>query len=314
MNNINSIAFQEDFLTWVEMSSEDHDISIKKVVTESLPVSIDHQSLNQTVSTHLIATRLNEIAQQHKLTSEKLSVSIPGKFTNIRRIAVDEGMPVENLKDFVSYEFEKILDGDAKSYQLYMPDYSRERNGHREILGVAIRKEVLAFFENISSDAQIEFEIITPACFTIDEFFRTLHPEIAGEVVLMGWQRRGFDLIIADSDNFLNYQFKPYTRNLDSIEQIDNVIIEEFNSVIQEIKHSHVLDKKMHDISEVYLFGFHFNSEWVDELKSTVQIPLHIFNLDQFRDYRFKIESPDISFEKTFQIIEPVSMVFSNLQ
>ena len=237
--------------------------------------------------------------------------TIPGRFTIIKKIQVDEAIPADNYPEIVSYQFEKSWKESPDNYRIYLPRYNRQKNGYNEILALAVRKEVLSFFEEVAREANLELESLTPACFTVDEFFRTLHPSFDDEVLLLGWQRRGYDAVISDSQEFVDYQFRPYNSNLDAIEQVDDEeILSRFDALVEDLRQPTSIDKPLHEFSAIYIYGYHFQAEWLDFVRAQVQIPVHLFNLNESDIYHLAAESQEISSDRIYQIIEPVSNIF----
>lgn len=311
MNNINSLSFQEDFVLWTEIDVEERTIHIKRAVSESLPLTIDQQSISQPIAIKQVANHLDAIAQKNQLTAGRVRFTIPGRFAVIKKIQVDEAIPAGHYPEIVSYQLEKTWKESPDNYQLYLPEYHRQKNGYTEILALAVRKEVLNFFEEAARQAHLELESLTPACFTVDEFFRTLHPSFDDEVLLLGWQRRGYDIIISDSQEFVDYQFRPYNANFSAIEQIDDEeILSRFDALIEDLRQPATFDKPLHEFSAIYIYGFHFQPEWLDFVRAQVQIPVYLFNLNESDIYHLAAESQEISSDRIYQIIEPVSNIF----
>ena len=309
--DISSIAFQEDFLLWTELSVENKVINIKRAVNDSLPILINNQTIQQSTSAKLIANQLNAIVQKYEIKSQNVRIAIPGRFSNIKKIVIDESIPEDSYRDLVVYEFEKSWDEQPENYQIFMPEFMRENGAFRELLAVAIRKSILKFFEEICESAQIQADIITPSCFTVDEFFRSLHPEIDEHALILGWQRRGYDVIISDKQNFINYCFRPYNFNLDPIEQVDEEgLLSAFNMLFEEIQHPSALEQPLYNIQSIYFYGYHFKLEWLETIKRQVNVPVNLLNLDQSSIYKLAPESQEVTADRIFQLIEPISNIF----
>lgn len=306
-----SISFQEDFVTWTDLSVEERVINIQRAVSESLPVSINYQNFQQSTTAKQIANQLIGLMQRYELSPGTVRMTLPGRFTVIKKVVVDQSIPKENYKELALFELENSLEEPQENFHVYMPEFTSDNADYRELLVVAIRKSVLEFFNEISETAKLNVQIIAPSCFTIDELYRKLHPGLEGQTLLLGWQRRGYDVIISDKNNFINYMFRPYNTNFDSIEQLDEgELLSSFDVLLEELKHPPVLQKPLYDIQSVLFYGFHFKNQWLDLIKAQVPMPVRIFNAENGSNYQIVNRSQDISDDQIFQMIESVSNIF----
>jgi hypothetical protein len=311
VKEIHSISFQEDFFLWTEMTIDGKTLHIRRAVSDSLPLSINYQTIHQSTATKQIANHLSAIAQKYELHPGTIRFSIPARFSLIKRLQVDAAIPPEEHQNVAAYTMEKIWGESPDNYHVYLPDFLIQEEQFQELLMVAIRKNVVQFFEEVAAQAQMEVEIITPDCFTVEEFFRTIHPDFSGQALLLGWQRRGYDVIVSSAQNFLEYQFKPYNSQLESIEQIDEEdLLSKFDVLIEELQQPSVLDKPRYQFNAIYLFGFHFKPEWLEPLRAQTSIPIHLFNLENTDVYRLAAESQEMSSDRLYQMIQPISNIF----
>lgn len=308
---VNSISFQEDFFFWTETAIENQIIDVKKAVSDSLPLSIDADTLEQSTSVKQIANQINAVAQKYELKSDKVRLTIPSRFSLIKKVTVDESIPEENYRDVVSMEFSSSWDESPENYHLYLPEYMRKRNGYKELLAVGLRKKVLEFFEKIGEEAQIGVESIAPTCFPVDEFFRTLYPDKEGQTLLVGCQRRGYDLLILDQINFLHYTFRPYTSNLDKIDQLDEEdVVSNFQSVFEELQHPPILENPVFHVNSIYFYGFHFKPGWLELIREEVNVPVDLLNFEKSSTFRLTTENSQVKTGEIFQFAEPLSNIF----
>ncbi|HFE65087.1 MAG TPA: hypothetical protein ENK14_11855 [Caldithrix sp.] len=311
VKEVNSISFQEDFFFWTEAAIEKSIIDLKKAVSDSLPLSIDSGTLEQATSVKQIANQINAVAQKYEFQSESIRLTIPSRFSIIKKITIDDSIPEEDYPDIISFEFSRSWDESPENYHLYLPDYLRRRNGYKELLAIGLRKKVLEFFERIGEEAKIGVESISPTCFTVDEFFRTLYPDKEGQTLLVGCQRRGYDLLILDQINFLHYSFKPYSSNLDKIDQLDEEdIVSNFESVFEELQHPPVLQEPIFHINSIFFYGFHFKPNWLDLIREELNIPVGLLNFENSSTYQVKAENSQVKSSELFQFVEPISNIF----
>ncbi len=308
---ISSISFQEDFIVWTELKIENNKIELERAVSESLPVSINFNTLQDASSHQQISDHLKTIIEKNNLSQFAARVSIPGYFALIKKIQLDSDIPVENFPDIAQYEFEKSIDDTVDQFMIYLPDYNRTIGKHQEKLAVGIRKNVLNFFDDIFKQLNIRIESISPNCFNVEDSFRKIYPDKNELSVLLGWQRRGHDVIISDGQNFVNYNFRPYNSNLDPIEQIEEEeLLSSFDIILEEIKHPTVVEQPIYNIESIYCYGFHFKPEWLEMIKAQVTVPAHQIMINESSPYQIVSEKTDFSSDKIFQIFEPISNIF----
>ncbi|GAB4370284.1 MAG: hypothetical protein Kow0042_12450 [Calditrichia bacterium] len=310
--DISSISLQEDFLLWVDVAVRNGLWELRRALSESLPVSINQQTYREPTTARQIAKQLSELLQKSELDSPSVRLTLPGRFFLVKKVKVPAAISPSDYQDFVAFEFEKIWNEDRNNYHVYLPEFSRQ-NGHiKEILALAIRKEVLGFIEEIAQMANLNPEIITPAYFTVEEFFRKTHPDLTGLNLLLGWQRHGYDIIISDEHNFVSYQFRPYNTNFDDIDKLEEEeLISGFEAVVEEIQHPPILDKNVYSVQGIYLYGFHFKPSWMALLKAQVPISLQLFNLDEVTSLKLQPAGEHIKTDQIHQFIEPISNVMA---
>lgn len=311
MTLISSLSFQEDYILWTEASVRDNTIHLEKAVSESLPLSINYQTVGQAVSAKQVANHLRALVQKYELQPADVRFGIPPQFTIIKKIKVDDSVPVQNYREIAQFEMEKSWNIPSREFRIYLPDYSRKSGPYSEILVVAIRNSVLRFFEDVAQAAQFRLSSLTPYCFTIDEFFRTLYPNMEGEVLLLGWQRKGFDITICDKDNFIDYFYRSYNAGMQSIDQIEEEeLFSGFDVIWEEIQQPPVLDKPLHRISSVYLYGYYFKPDWLEAIASRVNVPVKLLNPDESAHYRIESRNSEFSATRIYRIIESISNIF----
>ncbi|NIU01685.1 MAG: hypothetical protein GWN01_12455, partial [Nitrosopumilaceae archaeon] len=140
-------------------------------------------------------------------------------------------------------------------------DFIRERNSIKELLAVAIRKDLFSFFQQVGQEAHFSLQRISLNCFSIDELYRRFFPNLIGQSLLVNFTERGFEMVVSDEQNFLDFNFKPYTPFLQDIEQLsENEVFSAFSAGVDEIQKPGVAESSMYSISQIFLFGTYFKS------------------------------------------------------
>ena len=168
MTKVNSISLWEDSLIWTEVSRDDTTIEVIKAVWESLPILINHKTIQQKTTTGKLTSFLKELIKKHNLKKEKVSITLPGRFAIIKKINIENSIPESNYHDLVLYEFEKIWEESNKNYNIYLPNTAQSGNTEKEVLALAVRKNAYNFLTDLFSQSEIELEHISISCFTID--------------------------------------------------------------------------------------------------------------------------------------------------
>lgn len=253
---------------------------------------------------------LKNLVKENNLTTNNIRLTIPSRFTMIKRVTADTSIPTENLSELVYFEFEKTWEESSQNYRVYLPEGKTLQNSDGEILAIAIRKNTLEFFDSIFNEAQLPVEVITPGCFSVEELFKAFFPKAAGQNILLGWNRRGFDATITDGQDFLNYIFRPYNIKLDPIERVSEYdLANGFSNLIFDIQHPSNLEQSIYDIQSIYNFGYYFKTEWLDFMRSRIQIPINLFNFDVTTAYQITSLDSRITPEQIFRYIEPISVI-----
>lgn len=310
MTKVNSISLWEDSLIWTEVSRDDTSIEVIKAVRESLPIFINHKTIQQKTTTGKLTSFLTEFIKKYNLKRENVRITLPGRFTIIKKINIESSIPESNYHDLVLYEFEKIWEESSKNYNIYLPNTAQRGNTEKEVLALALRKNAYNFLIDLFSQSKIELEHISISCFTIDELFRAMFPNSSGQILLLGWQRQGFDTIITDNNSFINYHFRPYNANLDQINKVNEFeLANAFSNLLYNLQQPSILEQPVYDIQTIYNYGYHFKPEWLEFMRSRVQTPINLFNFEASTAYKLSVIDQQLSPEHIYRYIEPISNV-----
>ncbi|UCF62707.1 MAG: hypothetical protein JSW33_08940 [bacterium] len=299
-----SLSLREDSLIWTEFIKTGNNIHLERAVFETLPVFINHQTIQQKLTATKLINFLKETVKKNNLTPKDLRLTIPGRFSLIKKIAIDPVIPEQNREEAVAFEFEKLWEESNQNYHIYLPENSTSE----KMITVAIRKSVLKFFNQIFDEAQLPVSIITSSCFTIEELATQLYPNSNGHNLLLGWQRRGFDAIVTENQAFHSYVFKNYNNKLNPVESVSEFdLANSFSNLLFDLQHPKILNKPLLDIQTIYNYGYYFKPEWLDFMRNRVQVPINLFNIDASSLITITTSESDIPPEQIFRYIEPIS-------
>ena len=258
-----------------------------------------------------IANHLNALAEANEIEIDSVRFLLSGKFSLVKKIWVDSAVPKSAYSALTKSELNHILTSDADDYVIYEPEYSRYNNSIEQIMAVALNRAFINFVKAVAIEARFPIENIGLNCFTVDELFRRFFPNIMGQSMLVNFSERGYEVIINDEVNFLNYTFRPYANSLQAIDQLnEDDALSLFNSVVEEIQRPEILDIPNYMISQVYLYGTHFKAHWLEKLQNDCHIPLRILNPTDTTEWRLITNDAHFNAMEAFRYVEPLSNVF----
>lgn len=308
---IQSISFQENKISWIQGSLNSTKVNIARVTESLLPLVINYDNIQKPSTPLQIANHLSSLASKQDLLSNNVRFLLSAKFVIVKKILLDTSIPKTQIKDFIKAEYSQILTEPCDDYLIYLPDYTGESNGLTKILTIALKKDLFNFFKKIAEEAKFQLSQISINCFTVDSLFKKFFPDQIGQSLLVNFTERGYELIICDNKNFLNYFFKPYSKTLQPIEQLDDMeVLSIFDSVIEEIQSPHTIDHALYSISQIFLYGNYFRAQWLEILESQFSMPVQIFNPMNNREWRVIAEDPSIDPKNAYRFVEPFSNLF----
>ncbi len=311
MAEISSISIREDLLIWTEITKEENTLNIHRAAFEKLPIPINHKTLTEKKTVTRLSAFLGDLARKNSFQQTKIRLGIPGHFVIIRKIIPDSFIPEDKHQELIGYELEKLWEEPVTNFRIYLPTEHNPGRETKEILVVAVRKTVLDFFDTIFEKAQLELDSVSPSCFGIEELFRLVFPHPTGQFLLLGWHRRGFEAIISENQNFQNYFFRSYTKNLDPIERVTEFdLANGFSNLLFDIQQPSSLENPLYDLQTIYNFGYYFKPEWLDFMRSRIQIPSTLFTLDSSAGINLTTEDKQVSAENFYQYVESISNIF----
>jgi hypothetical protein len=299
-----SLSIREESLIWTELTKTDNNIHLDRAVFEILPVFINHQTIQQKITTTKLTNFIKNLVKKNNLNTKNIHLSIPGRFTLIKKIMLDPAIPAEYVEESIKFEFEKFWEESNQNYHIYLPENTKDK----KVIAVAIRKSVLEFFNQIFEAAQFPLNAISASCLTVEELANEFYPNSSGQSLLLGWHRRGFDAIISENRVFQQYFFQNYNKDLSPIENVSEFdLANSFSNLLYELQQPKILDVPVMDIQTIYNFGYYFKPEWLDFMRSRIQIPINLFNIDASSLSNVTTTESAISAEQIYKYIEPIS-------
>ena len=148
-------------------------------------------------------------------------------------------------------------------------------------------------------------------CFSIDELYRRFFPSLIGQTLLVNFTERGYEMIVSDEKNFLSFGFKPYSKSLKSIDQLDEKeIFSMFNVKLEELQRPEAIDQPRYSVSQIYLFGSYFKAHWLEKLQNQCSIPLRILNPTDTTEWQIISEDQNFNSLEAYRYVEALSNIF----
>jgi hypothetical protein len=118
-------------------------------------------------------------------------------------------------------------------------------------------------------------------------------------------------MVISDENNFLNYNFKPYSKSLQSIEQLDeNEVISTFATTLEDLQRPGPLEMPVFSISQIFLFGNYFKTQWLESLQKRSRLTLKILNPTATTEWQIISEDTNFTPQNAYRFVEPLSNIF----
>lgn len=309
---VNSVCFQENNITWVQAEIDgNNNLNIKRVAENPLPFVINFDNLQRPATSLEIASQLKKMREEYGVGDGSVRFLIPARFGMVKKVYVDQYIPQDVHEELVRFELEQTLPASTNDYLIYRPDYSRETNFLQELLTVVVPKNLFAFFREIAEEAQLSVKEINLNCFALDNLYRKLFPNLIGETMLVNFTQHGYELILSDQKNFLNYLYKPYSRNLQSVEQLsDEEIASNFISLVEDIQRPGAVDTPLYSISQIYLFGSFFKPEWLERVTDRGLPTTRILNPTDSTEWQIVFTEPSLNTNELYRFVEPFSNIF----
>jgi len=308
---IQSFCFQENQISWIQAEVDNHNITIQKAKESPLPLEITLNNINLPDTVNTIANHLNSLTGSKSPNPENVRFLLTGKFMMIKKVLVDNTIPEAKYGDFVKGEINQILTNSSDENMIYLPEYSVTRDNLKEILVVVFKKDILNFFKGIAKAAHLRLSQISVNCFSIDELYRKFYVDQIGQSLLVNFSERGFEFVISDEKNFLNFSYKPYSKTLQSITKLkDEDVLNAFTNVLEDIQSPNLIDNAIYSISKIFLFGNYFNINWLDNLQSQLDIPIQTLNPTESNNWRIIFNENSFNQAEAYRYVEPLSNLF----
>jgi len=308
---IQSISFQENKISWIQASINNSKINISRVSESLLPFVINFDNIKKSSTSLQIANHINTLASSHGITMNNVRFLLSAKFMIVKKVLLDQSIPKNQVKEFIRAEYSQILTEPCDDYIIYLPQNNANTTGLNPILTIALKKDLFNFFKKIAEEANFPLSQMSVNCFAVDDFLTKLFPDQIGQRLLVNFTERGYELIISDNNQFMNFLYKPYSKALQPIEQLDDdEVLSVFDTVLEEIQSPSILNHPLYSISRIYLYGNYFKREWLEILESQFSIPVQMLNPMDTREWRVIAEDPSFDPKKAYRFVEPFSNLF----
>ena len=309
---VNSICFKENNISWVQADvNSGQSVTIKKVVESPLPFIINYDNIQKPTTALQIANHIRSLAAGNELSLQNIRFLLPTKFAMVKKIRVDKYVPQSEYNGIIRAELQHILTGSIDDYFIYQPDYSQQNGSMQELLAITIRKDFFNFIQKIGKEAALPVTRINLNCFSIDEIYRRFFPNLMGQSLLVNFTEKGFEFVISDETNFQNYLYRPYSKSLQSINQLDEKeVLTTFTAIVDNIQHPEIVDLPLYSFSHIFLFGSHLRNHWLGNLEQQFSIPVKVLDPSATSEWQIIAEDENFKTMGGYRFLEPLSNIF----
>lgn len=309
---VNSISFQQNTLCWVQVElNAGQSITIQRVVESPLPFVINYDNVQKPTTAVRIANHLNSLIDRNDLGSQHVRFLLSARLGLVRKVLVDHYLPQEMYADMVHTELDSVFTSPLEEFHIYQPDYARRKQSLRELLTVSIRKDVLTYMQQAGKANNFGISHIGLNCFTIDELYRRFFPNLIGQSLLINFAENGFEVIISDEETFLDYFYRPYSKSLQTIEQVTlQDVAATFSELLGEIQQAGPNGMPIYSPAQAFLFGSAFREDMMETLQAQSNVPLRILNPAETTEWQIISNDPTFDSANAFRFVEPLSHIF----
>ena len=305
---IQSIGFQDHHLSWVEGNLSGNQIIIEKVLESELPIRLDATTFGAQTGALQVANHLKYLAKANEMILNEVRLSLPARMGLIKKILVDNSIPKEEYLALAHSELGYILDDPIDDFLVFMPEYERTAKTLKETMAVAVRKNIHQFFQKVAEEGEFHIHLLTLNAFTIDHLYRRLFCDQIGPVLLVNFTELGFEFIISDERNYIHNGFIPYTKELQSIQQIpEDQVLASFEAMMNDLKNPAIDEAFSFSFSRIYIFGAFLQNNWIDQLESMANVPVILMNPLESSHISVEVKAANFDAYNAHRFIEPLA-------
>lgn len=309
---IHTIAFQDNSVTWLNVAINiGQNVVVKKVLQSPLPFVLNLDNIRKPTAALQVANHLTTLAASNELEMDEVRFLLPGRFGLVKKVMVDSDIPEAAYSELARAEAGSVFAERSEQYLVYEPSYQRENQSLKELLTVSVHRRFFDFVRKVGDEARFNLTHVGLNCFTIDELFRRFFPSLSGHTLLVNFTERGYELVIADSDNFIDFVFRPYSGALHSMEQLkEETILNTFGGVINELQKPAFAEMPLYAFRQAFLFGTHFKAQWLERLQGQTDVQLRVLNPTDTTEWQIISDDSSFNTMEAYRYIEPLSHIF----
>lgn len=165
MNNQIGISFSEKFLHLTYATGDE--------ATESIsfpyPFSFSYDKMfvpdNLTALSELLKKKIEEL----NISEPQLSIALPMNFVHTKRVAIPLDADLDLLQTQVEWEFKNYLSENIDTFKIVNTQMEYVFDTYKEVVFIAIAKEVLSALEQLSHNCQAKLNRVVPVTFLIED-------------------------------------------------------------------------------------------------------------------------------------------------
>ncbi len=312
MDMVHSFSFQENKVTWVYAERNNRVLTLRRAEESLLPVMINAENLERTATAIQVANHLSMLAREYDFQVRQGYFLLSPKFALVRPVALDKSIQHPQQVQYVRQEMCQTLTLPEDEYLIYVPDYQREKNNYLVRLGIGLNIQLYRFFQRVVEETGWQVTQLGLSSFALETLYRSAYPDLTDTSLLVNFTERGYELTLVDEKGFLDVFYRPYSRSMESIEQLEEEsILSNFDAMLEEIQRPEPLVQPRYTITNILVFGSYFRPEWKDLLISQTTVPVQLFDLNKLRDWQLVFDDLELSQDSSFRFIEPIAQIIA---
>jgi len=213
--------------------------------------------------TELISTLL----KRNHIKAKEAAVALNSAQAFITQLPVDSHLSRSELYEHLHWELSNYYPDESSDSFTIATHFVKRLNGAREILLVAVRREIINFLKTVFSQCDLHLRIIDIDHFAAEHALRDNYLDIATmDVALFGLKAHHLDVSVISKSKFLFYRHC----RLENITEAHYFITREI-ATIQEKLSAVALDN-------IFLYGNEVNNELCVSLSQMLNLPVEQMN------------------------------------
>ena len=277
MNNYVGLSFSAENISYAHFIKNEQNFTLENIGIIEYPFQYNENVFFVEDNIIRIANLINNKFKSLQIENATISISIESNLTKLKRILLPTGLSKEEESEQINWDLKQsVLESIDEYVYLITPNYI-EIDSLKNVLVIAIKKNIVDFYQRLVSFAKINLENLGVNQLSAEVCFHKALGDIDGLNILFKLTENLVETIYLWNGNY-------YTSNYDRLllkqqnRGFNDIIIETISSKIKYIENLfEQLEHKPISVSSIYLYGSKINSEIMTIIKKNVSISVEIF-------------------------------------